>query len=136
MARNALLWTALFITLTYAVSVSQPLQSIEIDHPPSLNRSSQSLTGSLGATIKIRCDAHQFDIGLNMRDCKEAFQTIARDGKQISFGQRKTVGDYDFRLPYRFSSGGVLFYACSYHFPVLHLITDQQITIAVSLNLA
>lgn len=71
-----------------------------------------------------------------MRDCKETFRTIARDSKQISFGERKTVGNYDFRLPYRFSSGSVLFYACSYLLPVLNLITDEQITIAVSLNLA
>ena len=105
MLKISILWTAFSTVVATAASVLQSLQSIEMGPSPSLNQSYQSYNESIQATMQIRCDGQQYGRGLNIEECKQAFQSIARSSQQMRFGQRRTAETYDVNVPYRFSSG-------------------------------
>lgn len=105
MLKMPTLWTAFCTVVAVGASELQSLQPLEIDSAPSSNQSCHFSGESMEATIKVRCDGQQYGQGLNIEKCKEAFQTISRCSKQISFGERRTAEDYDVKIPVRFSSG-------------------------------
>ena len=133
MLQSPILWTRLSAVVATAAFVLQSLQSLETDPSSSLNQSSQSRNKSIVVTTKIRCDGQQYGKDLNIEECKQAFHSITRTSKQVSFGERRSVETYEVIVPHRFISGRTSSHSYDKSLLKFYLTAYKQIMVAVLL---